>query len=147
MSKISKVFFQVYRPLVQAADAGEEFEMGSMRKQFIHNVTTTDNEEIKLTKNGAASYFQMCKKRASGEDMYAAHKKWNKSNAKPAAPEVDMNNRWFVGNKETQSVFASFTSRTAAQEHNKALKAKGIQSAWIDGQKSNIAEFKPARAA
>lgn len=145
MSKISKVFFQVYRPLVQAANAGEEFEMGSLRKQFIHNVTTTDNAEIRLSKNGAATYFYMCKKRAAGEDMYSSHKKWNKSKA--TTPEVDMSNRWFVGNKNTQSVFASFTSRAAAQTHNKELKAKGIESNWIDGQKANITEFKPSIAA
>ncbi len=158
MSKISKVFYQVFRPLSEQQANGEEFEMGSMRKQFIHNVTTTDDKEIKLTKNGAASYFQMCRKRASGEDMYDAHKKWNKKQTKAeTAPEeqptveeqvqpevnVDMSNRWLVGNKQDKAVFESFTTRSAAQKRNKELVNQGIESNWIDGDKINKDEYKP----
>ena len=162
MSKINKIFNRVFRPLNEQAQNGDEFEQGSMRKQFIHEVTTTEDKEIKLTKNGAASYYQMCRQRANGKDMYGSHKKWNKKNAEaqkaekgnttdqPKAEEqiqpevnVDMSNRWLVGNKVEKQVFASFTTRTAAQTHNKELKAQGVDSTWIDGTKVDTAEFTP----
>ena len=148
MSKINTIFNQVFRPLSVQESNNEEFTQGTMRKQFIHELVTHTGD-LKMTKAGAASYYQLCRKRAAGEDMYASHKKWNKANAKPATPtvNVDMDNRWMVGNKETKSVFASFTTRTAAQAHNKELAASGIDSNWIDATKINIAEFKPAIAA
>lgn len=158
MSKINKIFNRVYRPLATQAANNEEFEQGSMRKQFIFEVTTTEDNEIKLTKNGAASYYQMCRQRANGKDMYGSHKKWNKKHAEAQKAEkqneqptveeqvqpevnVDMSNRWLVGNKVEKTVFASFTTRTAAQNHNKELKEQGVDSNWIDGTKVDTAEF------
>ncbi|MFY0656412.1 MAG: hypothetical protein JXR12_06650 [Neptunomonas phycophila] len=165
MSKINTIFNRVYRPLATQAANGEEFEQGSMRKQFIFEVTTTEDKAIQLTKNGAASYYQMCRQRANGKDMYGSHKKWNKKNAEAVKAEkstdegqidqpvieeqikpevnVDMSNRWLVGNKAEKHVFASFTTRTAAQTHNKELKEQGVDSNWIDGSKINKEEFTP----
>ena len=160
MSKINTIFNKVFRPLAAQEANGDEFEQGSMRKQFIFEVTTTEDASIKLTKNGAASYYQMCRQRANGQDMYGSHKKWNKKNAEAQKAEkqndqptveeqvqpevnVDMSNRWLVGNKVEKQVFASFTTRTAAQNHNKELKAQGVESNWIDGDKINKDEFTP----
>ncbi len=159
MSKINRVYNRVYRPLNEQAQNGDEFKQGSMRKQFIHEVTTTPDATIKLTRHGAASYYQMCRRRTTGGDMYDSHKKWNKKNAAQKAvrgndqptveqqpkPEVnvDMSYRWLVGNKFEKQVFASFTTRAAAQIHNKELKARGVNSNWIDGLKINKEEFTP----
>ncbi len=152
MSKINSIFNQVFRPLQAQETAGtEEFAQGTMRKQFIHTLVNHTGD-LKMSKAGAASYYQMCRNRLNGKDMYSSHKKWNKSQAKTAPQtveeiNVDLSGRWLVGNKVDKSVFASFTTRTAAQEHNKNLKSQGINSNWMDSQKVNVNELTPALAA
>ena len=151
MSKINSLFNQVFRPLQKQAEAGtEEFAQGSIRKQFIHEVM--NHSSLSMSKPGAARYYQMCCERARGDDMYSSNKKWNKAQAKTAPQtveeiNVDLSGRWLVGSKVDKSVFASFTTRTAAQEHNKNLKSQGINSNWMDSQKVNMDELTPAIAA
>ena len=150
MSKINIVFNQIFRPLSvqsKALEDGvigtEQFAQGTMRKQFIHELTTHKDPTIVMSQAGSASYYQMCRKRLTGDDMYASHKKWNKSNAEKSTVEVvvDISNRWWVGSKESKSVFASFVRRVDAQAHNKELKSQGIVSTWMDSTKLDPSGF------
>ena len=170
MSKINNVFNKVFRPLQAQETAGtEEFTQGTMRKQFIHTLVNHTGD-LKMSKAGAASYYQMCRNRFAGKDLYASHKKWNKKSAEaakansgekstslaPTAQEpanepkvnVDITNKWWVGSKADKSVFASFTSKPKAQAFNRELKEKGINvAATFDSTKVNTEEFKPAAVA
>lgn len=163
MSKINKIFNQIFRPLnIQEQNGTEDFAQGTMRKQFIHEVVNHTGE-LKMSKAGAASYYQMCRNRANEKDMYASHKTYNKKTAdakKSLAPtgsnepanepeiNVDTSNKWWVGSKTDKSVFASFTSKPKAQAFNRELKEKGIDTAaTFDSTKVNTEEFTPAAVA
>lgn len=160
MSKINTIFQRVYRPLKTKEQNGEDFPQGTLRKQFIHDVTTHSDPTIRMSEKGSATYFYMCGKRFKQEDMYSSHKKYNNKVAEqkkaesvadqPTAEEqpqpevnVDVSHRWLVGNNVEKQVFASFKTRSAAQNHNKELKSQGVESNWIDGNTVDKDEFTP----
>jgi len=82
------------------------------------------------------TYARNARLALSGGDPYETNKKWYHAQAeKRVENPLASADRWCVEDKASKKLLESFTSRSAAQSYNKAMKSEGVDARWFDKTK------------